>query len=104
MNGTPFHLRYLIQSDGGEGVRVYQRKSRAWRLRRFTSCFPILLRTPKMEYRRVRRNHPKFQEDIGRHDGGEGVLIAAGFRFGKVDGMECLISKEPDIEKDMDGW
>jgi len=58
----------------------------------------------ELKFRRVRRDHPKFMEDIGRHDGGKEVLIASGFTFAEVDGVKCFFSKEPDLESDMDGW
>jgi len=58
----------------------------------------------EIKFRRVRRDHPKFTEDIGRHDGGKEVLIAGGFSFAEVDGVKCFFSKEPDLESDMDGW
>eukprot|EP00538_Stauroneis_constricta_P002467 CAMPEP_0119553860 /NCGR_PEP_ID=MMETSP1352-20130426/6503_1 /TAXON_ID=265584 /ORGANISM="Stauroneis constricta, Strain CCMP1120" /LENGTH=497 /DNA_ID=CAMNT_0007600343 /DNA_START=39 /DNA_END=1532 /DNA_ORIENTATION=+ len=57
-----------------------------------------------VQFRRIRRDHEQFQQDIGRHDGGREVLIAAGFVLGAIDEIPCFISKEPDIEKDMDGW
>ena len=55
-------------------------------------------------FRRVRRDHEQFNNDIGRHKGGKEILIAAGFELGAIDDVPCFISKEPDIEKDMDGW
>jgi hypothetical protein len=55
-------------------------------------------------FRRIRRDHEKFDQDIGRHKGGREILIAAGFELGAIDEVPCFISKEPDIEKDMDGW
>mmetsp|Transcript_16409 Transcript_16409/g.31090 ORF Transcript_16409/g.31090 Transcript_16409/m.31090 type:complete len:440 (+) Transcript_16409:157-1476(+) len=58
----------------------------------------------EVQFRRVRRDHPRFMEDIGRHDGGKEVLIAAGFVFAEVDGVDCFFSKEPDLEHDMDAW
>lgn len=64
----------------------------------------ITLHPDNVNFRRVRRNHPKFHQDIGRHPGGREILIAAGFELGAIDGVPCFISKEPDIEKDMDGW
>ena len=67
--------------------------------------FTQIVRHPEeMKYRTVRRDHPKFIDDIGRHVGGREVLIAAGFRLENVEGVPCLYSKEPDVEKDMDGW
>jgi hypothetical protein len=64
----------------------------------------IASRPEDVQFRRVRRDHPKFLEDIGRHDGGKEVLIAAGFVFAEVDGVDCFFSKEPDLEHDMDAW
>ena len=58
----------------------------------------------EIKFRRVRRDHPKFMEDIGRHDGGKEVLIAAGFIFAEVEGVKCYLSKEPDLASDLDGW
>lgn len=55
-------------------------------------------------FRRIRRDHEKFNQDIGRHQGGREILMAAGFELGAIDEVPCFISKEPDIEKDMDGW
>ena len=31
-------------------------------------------------------------------------LIAAGFELGAIDDVPCYLSKEPNIETDMDGW
>jgi hypothetical protein len=56
------------------------------------------------KFRRIRRDHAKFQQDIGRHQGGREVLIAAGFRCGAIDDVPCYLSTEPSIENDMDGW
>lgn len=64
----------------------------------------IVAHPEEKNFRRVRRDHPKFNEDIGRHKGGREVLIAAGFRLGAIDEVPCFISTEPNIEKDMDGW
>merc|ERR1719232_1518537 len=56
------------------------------------------------KFRQIRRDHPKFQEDIGRHSGGLELLIATGFRFKTIDEIPCFYLEEPNIEKDMDGW
>jgi hypothetical protein len=64
----------------------------------------IVSHPEEANFRRVRRDHLKFQSDIGRHDGGQEVLIAAGFRLGAIDDVPCFISTEPNIENDMDGW
>jgi hypothetical protein len=58
----------------------------------------------EVNFRRIRRNHDQFVQDIGRHDGGVQVLIAAGFTLGAIDEVPCYLSREPDIERDMDGW
>jgi hypothetical protein len=46
----------------------------------------------------------KIHEDIGRHVGGQEVLIAAGFRLEKLAGIPCFFSAKPHIKTDMDGW
>lgn len=58
----------------------------------------------EISHRRIRRDHPKFNEDIGRHPGGKELLIAAGFALTTLDDVPCYYSKEPDLESDMDGW
>ena len=69
------------------------------------TLFEQIVRKPEeLNFRRVRRNHPKFMADIGRHVGGREVLIAAGFELEKLDGVPCFFSAEPHIESDMDGW
>ena len=67
--------------------------------------FDQIVRKPEeVNFRRIRRDHPKFIEDIGQHVGGKEVLIAAGFHLVKLDDVPCFFSKEPHIESDMDGW
>lgn len=56
------------------------------------------------KFRRIRKNHQQFNQDIGRHKGGVEILIAAGFVSGAIDDVPSYFSIEPDIEKDMDGW
>jgi chemotaxis protein histidine kinase CheA len=64
----------------------------------------IVSKPEETQYRRVRRDHPKFTKDIGRHPGGKELLIASGFRLGKIDEVPSYISTEPNLEKDMDAW
>jgi hypothetical protein len=64
----------------------------------------IVAHPEEPKYRRVRRDHAKFNADIGRFKGGKEILVAAGFELGAIDDVPCFLSKEPDIEKDMDGW
>ena len=58
----------------------------------------------EINFRRIRRDHPKFHQDIGRHKGGREILIAAGFKLVTLDDIPCFFSKEPNLETDMDGW
>ena len=64
----------------------------------------IASRPEEIQFRRIRRDHPKFMEDIGRHKGGKELLVAAGFTFKEIDGIKCLFSAEPDLVNDMDSW
>lgn len=65
----------------------------------------ITARPEEIKFRRIRRDHPKFLQDIGRHTpGGVEVLIAAGFKLEMLDGVKSFFSKEPDLESDMDRW
>lgn len=64
----------------------------------------IVSHPEETKFRRVRRDHPRFHDDIGRHPGGRELLIAAEFRLGSIDDVACFISTEPNLEKDMDGW
>lgn len=64
----------------------------------------ISSRPEEAKFRRIRRDHPKFLEDVGRHDGGNEVLIAAGFTLEEFDGVKCFFSREPDLANEMDKW
>ena len=64
----------------------------------------IVSHPEEAKFRRVRRDHPRFHEEVGQHSGGKELLIAAGFRLGTIDDVPCFISTEPDIEKEMDAW
>ena len=70
----------------------------------YTLFEQIVSKPEEVKFRRVRRDHPQFVADVGRHTGGREVLIAAGFKLEKLDGKPCFFSKEPHIESDMDGW
>jgi hypothetical protein len=108
-------LLALVSIMGVEGVREQigrmretlrdDRASLDVALGSLYTLFEQIIRKPEeVSFRRVRRNHPKFVEDIGRHIGGREVLIAAGFKLVKLDGVPCFFSAEPHIESDMDGW
>jgi PUB domain len=69
------------------------------------TLFQQIVRHPEdSKFRRIRRDHEKFQKDIGRHAGGEEILIAAGFRLQTLEGKPCFVSTEPNLETDMDHW
>ena len=51
----------------------------------------------------MRRDHPKFNADIGRRDGGKDILFAAGFCLGATDNIPWFITTEPNVENDLDG-
>jgi PUB domain len=70
----------------------------------YTLFSQIIARPEEPNFRRIRRDHAKFTNDIGRQPGGKEILIAAGFVLGAVDEVPSFISKEPDVEKDLDGW
>jgi DNA repair exonuclease SbcCD ATPase subunit len=70
----------------------------------YTIFSQIVARPEEASFRRIRRDHAQFQQDIGRHQGGKELLIAAGFELGAIDDVPSFVSKEPNIEKDMDGW
>ena len=70
----------------------------------YTIFKQISSRPEEIQFRRIRRDHPKFIEDIGRHPGGGEFLVAAGFTFQEIDGKKCFFSAEPDLMTNMDGW
>jgi len=109
------NLLSLVPTKGPEGVREQiERMRQALKEDRVAfdvalgslyTLFDQISRKPEeVSFRRVRRDHPKFNEDIGRHVGGKEVLIAAGFRLETLDGVKCFFSREPNIEHDMNGW
>ena len=108
-------LLALVPIKGPDGVRMQidrmrtalnnDKKALDVALGSLYTLFDQIVRKPEeVNFRRIRRDHPKFLEDIGRHVGGKEVLIASGFKLEKLDGVACLFSKEPHIESDMDGW
>ena len=69
------------------------------------TIFSQIVRHPdQSNFRRIRRNHPKFNSDIGQYDGGKEFLIAAGFVTSVVDDVPSFVSKEPDLETELDKW
>lgn len=64
----------------------------------------IMAHPEDVKFRRIRRDHPRFINDIGQYTGGRELLIAAGFELGFVEEIPSFVCKEPDVEKDLDGW
>ncbi|KAL7574964.1 hypothetical protein ACA910_010783 [Epithemia clementina (nom. ined.)] len=98
-DGVKEQLSILLESTSGD--KLTQRVA----IEALRAIFhQICARPEEPNFRRIRRNHPKFNEDIGRYAGGKEILIAAGFELGEIDGVPSYISKEPDLESDMDRW
>ncbi|CAB9500123.1 expressed unknown protein [Seminavis robusta] len=100
---------------GPEGVRTQMKiikqstqddpQAKTTALQALLTIFTQIAQKPEeINFRRIRRDHPKFHQDIGRHKGGRELLIAAGFKLQTLDDIPCFFSKEPDLETDMDGW
>lgn len=67
----------------------------------------ILAHPDNEQFRKIRKSHAGFLNDIGRHEGGIELLIAANFKIVRMEANENDIffySREPNIETDMDGW
>jgi hypothetical protein len=103
-------------TKGAEGVKLYLAKLKESTAKEppgvQAMAFQSLLRIyqqisahpEEAKFRRIRRSHERFVQDVGRHEGGVEVLIAGGFVLGAIDDVPSYLSKEPDIEKEMDGW
>ena len=58
----------------------------------------ILAKPEQLSFCKIRRDHPQFTKDIGRHAGGKVFLISAGFHLSDdEDNIPCFLSKEPDL-------
>jgi len=92
---------------GVAGVKEQLDKLPAQAIRSVHQLFTqIVARPEETQFRRIRRNHPQFHNDIGQYTGGAELLIAAGFRC-QVVGEEAVpsyVMSEPNMEKDMDAW
>lgn len=98
-NGVRQQISSLKESTANDPMA--QKNALTALLQLFTQ---IVKHPEEINFRRIRRDHPKFNEDIGRHSGGKEILIAAGFRLATLDEVPCYFSKEPDLESDMDKW
>jgi hypothetical protein len=97
--GVRQQLNVLVESTDGDPA-AQQKAIDAL----YTIFSQIVAHPEEPNFRRIRRDHPRFNEDIGRYPGGKELLIAAGFELGLVEEVPSFLSKEPNIEKDMDGW
>jgi PUB domain len=70
----------------------------------YTIFSQIVANPEEDKFRRIRRDHVRFLDDIGQYAGGKELLIAAGFELGFVEEIPSFVCKEPDVEKDLDGW
>jgi hypothetical protein len=98
-DGVQEQLQVLLDSTQSDPVAQKLALSSLLRLFQQINAHP-----EEPNFRRIRRDHEQFNRDIGRHKGGKEVLLAAGFELGAIDDVPCFISKEPDLEHDMDGW
>ena len=55
-------------------------------------------------FRKIKKDHPKYSQDIGRHAGGNEALVAAGFSLCVVEESQLFIMAEPNLENDFDKW
>jgi PUB domain len=78
---------------------------RSTSMRALHRLFQQIVQHPEeANFRRIRRDHAQFQQDIGQFPGGSELLIAAGFQLGTMDRVPCFLSIEPNVEVDFDEW
>lgn len=59
----------------------------------------------KENFRKVKLNNAKFEEDFGKHPGGKEVFVAAGWKLQTLEeDVKILNLIEPNLETDMDAW
>jgi hypothetical protein len=164
-DGVKHYLEILLQQEQDQEQEEQSQKiaalidpSRIKALQSLCTIFEQINKHPEdLNFRKIRKNHPGFYQDIGQYKGGIELLIAAGFRptmlppvtsdnnNDNVDDLRndnnatsnydnnnnidvindnnnnnntgdneeekeqeltiaCLVSKEPHLESDMDGW
>lgn len=99
IDGVKEQLRILIEATAND---LSKRKNALSALH--TIFAQIVANPEEMNFRRIRRDHPKFINDIGQYPGGKELFIAAGFKLAIIEDFPSFYSKEPDLESDMDGW
>jgi PUB domain len=88
-----------------EQLQIFSESSNMESLTALHTIFSQITSHPEeVNFRRIRRDHPRFEQDIGQYPGGKELLIAAGFELGFVEEIPSYICKEPNVEKDLDGW
>jgi len=133
-DGVKYYLKILLQGSApsqetGQCTDTID-PDRIIVLESLCTLFEQIQKHPEeINKRKIKRSNPNFHQDIGRHEGGIELLVAAGFRptmmpeasssteidsscETKKDNEEkddqpeiaFLISKEPNLEHDMDGW
>eukprot|EP00534_Pseudo-nitzschia_fraudulenta_P007364 CAMPEP_0201194638 /NCGR_PEP_ID=MMETSP0851-20130426/149520_1 /ASSEMBLY_ACC=CAM_ASM_000631 /TAXON_ID=183588 /ORGANISM="Pseudo-nitzschia fraudulenta, Strain WWA7" /LENGTH=494 /DNA_ID=CAMNT_0047481341 /DNA_START=66 /DNA_END=1553 /DNA_ORIENTATION=- len=134
--GAKHYLWVLLQrnasaSQGGKESDSID-PDRVVALQSLCTIFEQIQKHPEeVNRRKIKLSNPGFHQDIGRHEGGIELLIAAGFRptmlpadngsgtksrgnnnsddsndekQQEAPDIAFLISKEPNLEHDMDGW
>ena len=133
-SGVKYYLDILLQRSSSpqqQGEKDTIDPDRIIALRSLFTLFDQIQKHPEeINNRKIKLDNPNFHRDIGRHEGGIELLVAAGFRPTMLpatittaenennreaenhnsDDQEnqpeiaFLISKEPSLEHDMDGW
>jgi len=122
--GVKHYLDVLLQRSPPEEGKTID-PDRLVALQSLCILFDQIQKHPEeVNKRKIKLSNPSFHRDIGRHEGGIELLVAAGFRptmisaaaddgggETKTDSDEeeqpdiaFLVSKEPNLEHDMDGW
>ena len=124
--GVRYYLGVLLQRSGGEEGKDID-PERLVALESLCTWFDQIQKHPEeVNKRKIKLSNPNFHRDIGQHEGAIELLVAAGFRptmlpveVADNDGgdeaknnndaeeqpdIAFLISKEPNLEHDMDGW
>mmetsp|Transcript_14692 Transcript_14692/g.17884 ORF Transcript_14692/g.17884 Transcript_14692/m.17884 type:complete len:419 (+) Transcript_14692:293-1549(+) len=97
INGVKAQIEILKENCEKEEANVA--------LRALHTIFSQIYSKPEeINFRRIRRDHPRFMDNIGKHQGGVQFFLAVGWRFVEIDGVKCIFSKEPDLETEMDQW
>ncbi len=121
--GVKHYLGVLLQISQEDKKEIDPEKLVA--LQSLCTLFEQIQKHPEeVNKRKIKLSNPNFHRDIGKHEGGIELLVAAGFRptmlpaWDNANGGEAkddndeeeqpdiafLISKEPNLEHDMDGW